>query len=59
MHHKHIVLRIVLKCYGYVPFRFDLLLDYCTERLLIQRIGGRYRFTHKLLQDYFAKMELD
>ncbi|MGB7275800.1 MAG: NACHT domain-containing protein [Geitlerinemataceae cyanobacterium] len=56
---QHIVLRIVLKCYGYVPFRFDRLLDYCTERLLIQRIGGRYRFTHKLLQDHFAKMELD
>jgi hypothetical protein len=35
------------------------LLDYCTERLLLQRIGGRYRFMHKLLQDHFAAMDLD
>jgi hypothetical protein len=56
---KHIALRIVLAWNGYAPFRFDLLLNYCTERLLLQRIGGRYRFMHKLLQDYFAKMELD
>ena len=56
---QHIALRIVLAWNRYVPFRFDLLLDYCTERLLIQRIGGRYRFMHKLLQDHFAKMELD
>ena len=56
---QHIALRIVLWLNRYVPFHFDLLLDYCTERLLIQRIGGRYRFMHKLLQDYFAKMELD
>jgi DNA polymerase III delta prime subunit len=56
---QHIALRIVLAWNGYAPFRFDLLLNYCTERLLLQRIGGRYRFMHKLLQDHFAKMELD
>ncbi|WP_264321725.1 NACHT domain-containing protein [Zarconia navalis] len=56
---QHIALRIVLAWNRYVPLRFDRLLDYCTERLLIQRIGGRYRFVHKLLQDHFAKMELD
>ncbi|UBF25004.1 hypothetical protein K9N68_25700 [Kovacikia minuta CCNUW1] len=31
-------------------------LDYCTEPLLLQRIGGRDRFIHKLLQDHFAEM---
>ena len=41
------------------PYRYDKLLDYCTERLLLQRIGGRYRFMHKLLQEHFAKMPLD
>ena len=55
----HIALRLVLALNRYVPLRFDLLLNYCTERLLLQRIGGRYRFMHKLLQDYFAKMELE
>jgi DNA polymerase III delta prime subunit len=56
---KHLSLRLVLWFYGYAPPRYDLLLDYCTERLLLQRIGGRYRFTHRMLQEYFASMELD
>ncbi len=56
---QHIALRIVLAWHGYAPYRYDKLLDYCTERLLLQRIGGRYRFMHKLLQEHFAKMPLD
>jgi F0F1-type ATP synthase assembly protein I len=56
---QHIALRIVLAWNGYAPYRYDKLLDYCTERLLLQRIGGRYRFMHKLLQEHFAKMPLD
>jgi DNA polymerase III delta prime subunit len=56
---QHITLRIVLALHGYAPYRYDKLLDYCTERLLLQRIGGRYRFMHKLLQEHFAKMPLD
>ncbi|MDX2214756.1 MAG: hypothetical protein SFY66_15820 [Oculatellaceae cyanobacterium bins.114] len=48
----------MLAANGYAPFRYDLLLNYCTERLLLQRVGGRYRFMHKLLQDHFARMEL-
>jgi hypothetical protein len=56
---QHIALRLVLWKSGYAPPRYDRLLDYCTERLLLQRIGGRYRFMHKLLQDHFAAMDLD
>jgi DNA polymerase III delta prime subunit len=56
---QHISLRIVLALNGYAPYRYDKLLDYCAERLLLQRIGGRYRFMHKLLQEHFAKMPLD
>ena len=55
---QHVALRIVLAANRYAPLRYDLLLNYCTERLLLQRIGGRYRFMHKTLQDYFAKQEL-
>ncbi len=33
-------------------------LNSATERMFLQRIGGRYRFIHKLLQEHFAKMEL-
>lgn len=56
---QHIALRLVMRWNGYAPFRYDRLLDYATERLLLQRIGGRYRFMHKLLQEHFATMELD
>jgi hypothetical protein len=56
---QHFNLRLVLAWNRYAPLRYDLLLNYCVERLLLQRVGGRYRFMHKLLQDYFAKMCLD
>ncbi|NER99919.1 MAG: NACHT domain-containing protein [Symploca sp. SIO1B1] len=55
---QHIALRFVLYWNRYAPLRYDLLLNYCTERLLLQRVGGRYRFMHKLLQDHFARMDL-
>ncbi|NES21842.1 MAG: NACHT domain-containing protein [Symploca sp. SIO3E6] len=55
---QHIALRIILAWNCYAPLRYDLLLNYCTERLLLQRVGGRYRFMHKFLQDHFARMDL-
>ena len=54
---KHFTLRLILYRNGYIPWNYARFLDYCTERLFLQRVGGRYRFIHKLLQDHFAKME--
>nr|MDZ8284589.1 hypothetical protein [Nostoc sp. ChiSLP01] len=54
---KHFTLRLVLYFNGYIPWNYARFLDYCTERMLLQRVGGRYRFIHKLLQDHFAQME--
>jgi predicted NACHT family NTPase len=54
---QHFCLRIILYCNGYIPWNYARFLDYCTERLFLQRVGGRYRFIHKLLQDHFAQME--
>lgn len=56
---RHVALRLVMWRYGYVPLRYDRLLDYATDRLLLQRIGGRYRFMHKLLQEHFAAMPFE
>ncbi|NER22644.1 MAG: NACHT domain-containing protein [Symploca sp. SIO1C2] len=56
---QHIALRLVLDWNRYAPLRYELLLNYCTERLLLQRVGGRYRFMHKFLQDHFARMDLN
>jgi len=54
---QHFTLRLVLYFNGYIPWNYARFLDYCTERLFLQRVGGRYRFIHKLLQDHFAQME--
>ncbi|WP_242047313.1 hypothetical protein [Trichormus variabilis] len=54
---EHFTLRLILYCNGYIPWNYARFLDYCTERMLLQRVGGRYRFIHKLLQDHFAQME--
>lgn len=54
---QHFTLRLVLYHSEYIPWNYARFLDYCTERLFLQRVGGRYRFIHKMLQDYFAQME--
>ncbi|WP_392477081.1 NACHT domain-containing protein [Nostoc sp. C110] len=54
---QHLCLRLILYFNGYIPWNYARFLDYCTERLFLQRVGGRYRFIHRLLQDHFAKME--
>jgi DNA polymerase III delta prime subunit len=56
---KHFTIRFILYCEGYTPWNYACLLDYCTERLLLQRVGGRYRFIHKLIQEHFAAMPLE
>lgn len=56
---QHYILRRVMVWNKYYVPPYDLFLDYCTERRLLQRIGGRYRFMHKLLQDHFAAMDLE
>jgi len=56
---KHFSLRVILYFNGYIPWNYARFLDYCTERMFLQRVGGRYRFIHKLLQDHFAQMPLE
>lgn len=51
---QHLGLRIVLARHKLIPLHYDLILDYATERRILQRVGGRYRFIHQLLQKYFT-----
>lgn len=53
---QHFSLRFLLYKRVFMPWFYADFLDYCTERLIIQRIGGRYRFIHKCIQDYYANM---
>lgn len=56
---QHISLRIIMFCNNYIPWNYARFLNYCTERLFLQRVGGRYRFIHRLLQEHFATMPLN
>jgi hypothetical protein len=51
---KHFILRCLLYRNGSIPWNYARFLNYSTERMLLQRIGGRYRFIHRLLQEHFA-----
>ena len=53
---KHFSLRLVLFHSGYIPWNYSRFLNYGTERLILQRVGGRYRFMHRILQNYFLNM---
>jgi hypothetical protein len=53
---QHFSLRFVLWCSGFVPWRYPRFLDHATERMFLQRVGGRYRFIHVLLRDHLARM---
>ncbi len=53
---QHFSLRIVLWKNGYAPWNYARFLEYATDRLFLQRVGGGYRFIHRLLQGYFAQM---
>ncbi len=37
-----------------MPWHYVRFLDEATERILLYRVGGGYRFIHPLFQEYFA-----
>jgi hypothetical protein len=53
---RHATLRWILRRSGLVPPHLVRFLDYAADHVLLQRVGGGYRFVHILLRDYFADM---
>jgi len=51
---QHFCLRLILTQDRKTPWNYARFLNYCVERRLLQRIGGRYRFIHRELLDHFA-----
>ncbi|MDZ8050156.1 MAG: NACHT domain-containing protein [Aulosira sp. ZfuVER01] len=51
---QHFSLRLVLWQSGDIPWNLAQFLNYCVERRLLLRVGGRYRFLHRELLDHFA-----
>ena len=55
---KYCGFRLILGFSGIMPWNITRFLDYCTERLILQRVGNRYRFIHRLVQEHFANLEI-
>lgn len=55
---QHLILRLILGFNNYLPWNITRFLDYCTDRLILQRVGNRYRFIHRLVQEHFANLEI-
>jgi predicted lipid-binding transport protein (Tim44 family) len=55
---QHLTLRLILYAHGYIPWNYARFLDYATERIFLQKVGGGYIFIHRLLLEHFAQMEL-
>lgn len=53
---RHIVLRFKFYRLGYSPWNYARFLDYATERLFLQKVGGGYIFVHRMLLEHFAGM---
>jgi hypothetical protein len=53
---QHYLLRYLLWRSGAIPWHYVRFLEEATERILLQRVGGGYRFIHPLFQEYFASL---
>jgi hypothetical protein len=56
---RHFSLRLVLYYNGCIPWNYARFLDYATERIFLQKVGGGYIFIHRMLMEHFANMELE
>jgi DNA polymerase III delta prime subunit len=56
---QHFTLRLILYCNGYIPWNYARFLDYASDRIFLQKVGGGYIFIHRLLLEHFAQMELE
>jgi hypothetical protein len=54
---QHYVLRLILYYKGYTPWNYAHFLDYATERILLNKVGGGYIFKHRFLMEYFASLK--
>jgi len=53
---QHLALRLVLFRAGVIPWNYAHFLNACCDRHLLQRVGGRYRFIHRLVQERLASL---
>lgn len=53
---QHFSLRFIFGMKGFIPINLVRFLDYSTERIFMQKVGGGYIFIHRMLLEHFARM---
>jgi len=53
---QHYTLRLIFWYTGDIPRNYAHFLDYATNRVFLQKVGGGYIFIHRLLMEHFASL---
>ncbi|BAY66650.1 hypothetical protein NIES22_67940 (plasmid) [Calothrix brevissima NIES-22] len=53
---QHFVLRIITYLTQCTPWNYAHFLNYATERIFLQKVGGGYIFIHRSLREHFANL---
>ncbi|MEH2025920.1 NACHT domain-containing protein [Nostoc sp.] len=54
---QHFTLRLFLYRQNSIPGNYVRFLEYATEHIFLQKVGGSYIFIHRMLLEHFAQME--
>jgi energy-coupling factor transporter ATP-binding protein EcfA2 len=54
---RHFTLRLILHRNNYIPWNYARFLDYASDRIFLQKVGGGYIFVHRMLLEHFARMK--
>jgi Predicted NTPase (NACHT family) len=54
---EHFEVRLILYLSKVMPWNYARFLDWASERLFLQKVGGAYIFIHRMLQEHFANMK--
>jgi len=54
---QHLVLRLILFITWRIPLNYAKFLDWASDKLFLQKVGGGYIFIHRSLMEHFAEME--
>ncbi|MBW4511934.1 MAG: NACHT domain-containing protein [Scytonematopsis contorta HA4267-MV1] len=53
---RHFTLRFILNRNNYIPWNYAHFLNYASELVFLQKVGGGYIFIHRMLLEHFAQM---
>lgn len=56
---QHYTLRLILIIQGHTPRHYTQFLDDAADLIFLQKVGGGYRFIHRLLLEHFAAMGIE